>query len=259
MINFALGEWIMVGALLAGLGRHVLQLGAVGALVFAGLGMIALAACFNHLVVRHLVARPAISAIMVTLGLGMLMRSLAPQLFANVPAMIPPSMQNVMLGEIGIATDKLAAATVAVMCTAAIGVFYRYSRTGIALRAMADDPQAAMSAGIDVGRHMLFAWALTGVVAVVAGVLWVSVAGSGFGLALVGLKVFPIVIIGGLDSIAGTIVAAIAIGVLESLGAGYLDERLGSGFGTILPYFVLLAMMAVRPHGLFGRPRIERV
>ena len=76
---------------------------------------------------------------------------------------------------------------------------------------------------------------------------------------MVGLKVFPIVIIGGLDSIAGTIVAAIGIGVLESLGAGYLDERLGSGFGTIVPYLVLLAMLAVRPHGLFGRPRIERV
>ena len=100
MINFALGEWIMVGALLAGLGRHVLQLGAVGALLFAGLGMIVLATCFNHLVVRHLVARPAISAIMVTLGLGMIMRSVAPQLLANVPAMIPPSMQSVTLGEI---------------------------------------------------------------------------------------------------------------------------------------------------------------
>ena len=259
MINFALGEWIMVGALLAGLGRHVLGLGAIGALLFAGLGMIVLAACFNHLVVRHLVARPAISAIMVTLGLGMIMRSVTPQLFANVPEMIPPSMQSVTVGEIIIATDKLVAASIAVLCTAAIGAFYRYSRTGVALRAMADDPQAAMSAGIDTDRHLLFAWALTGVVAVIAGVLWVSVAGSGFGLALVGLKVFPIVIIGGLDSIAGTIVAAIAIGVLESLGAGYLDERLGSGFGTIVPYFVLLVMLAVRPYGLFGRPRIERV
>ena len=259
MVNFALGEWIMVGALLAGLGRHVLQLGAVGAVVFAAFGMVLLAACFNHLVVRHLVARPAISAIMVTLGLGMIMRGVAPQLFADVPAMIPPSVQSVTLGELGVATNKLTAASVAILCTAAIAAFYRYSRTGIALRAMAEAPQAAMSVGIDVDRHLLFAWALTGVVAVVAGVLWVSVAGSGFGLALVGLKIFPIVIIGGLDSIVGTIVAAVAIGVLESLCTGYLDERLGSGFGTIVPYLALLAMLAVRPHGLFGRPRIERV
>ena len=98
-----------------------------------------------------------------------------------------------------------------------------------------------------------------GVVLVVAGVLWVFIAGSGFGVALVGLNIFPIVIIGGLDSIPGTIVAAIAIGVLESLSAGYLDEPLGSGFGNIAPYLALLVMLMLRPHGLFGHPRIERV
>ena len=140
-----------------------------------------------------------------------------------------------------------------------IGWFYRFSRTGLALRAIADDPQAAMSAGIDVERHLLIAWTLTGVVAVIAGVLWTLVAGSGFGLALVGLKVLPIALIGGLDSVAGTIVAAMAIGVLESLGSGYLDAHIGSGFGGIVPSLTLLAVLAVRPHGLFGRPRIERV
>jgi branched-chain amino acid transport system permease protein len=158
-----------------------------------------------------------------------------------------------------VAADKLVAAIVAALCTALIGWFYHYSRTGLALRAIADDPQAAMATGIDVERHLLIAWTLTGVVAVIAGVLWTLVAGSGFGLALIGLKVLPIVLIGGLDSVAGTIVAAVAIGVLESLGAGYLDEQLGSGFGGLVPYLALLVVLAVRPHGLFGRPRVERV
>ena len=261
MINFALGEWIMFGALLAGTGLHALQLGTVGALIFAAVAMVALAAGFTRLVVRHLIGCPAIAAIMVTLGLGMVMRGTAPLLFGGTPGMIPQTFlsEPLAIGGFAIATDKLAAASVAVLCTALIGSFYRYSRTGIALQAMADDAQAAMSVGIDVDRHLLFVWGLTGVVAVVAGVLWVYVAGSGFGVALVGLKVFPIVIVGGLNSVAGTMVAALAIGVLESLGAGYLDDLVGSGFGGIVPYLALLAMLALRPHGLFGRPRIERV
>jgi branched-chain amino acid transport system permease protein len=261
MLNFALGEWVMFGGLLAGTGMQLLPLGAVGALLFAAVVMAALAAGFSHLVVRRLVGRPAIAAIMVTLGLGMVMRGIAPFLFGSTAEVIPRELLARPLDIAGFAVgaDKLAAAIVATLCTALIGWFYQHSRTGLALRAIADDPQAAMSAGIDVERHLLIAWTLSGVVAVVAGALWTLIAGSGFGLALVGLKVLPIALIGGLDSIAGTIVAAVAIGVLESLGAGYLDEQLGSGFGGILPYLALLAVLAVRPHGLFGHPRIERV
>ncbi|HSI00356.1 MAG TPA: branched-chain amino acid ABC transporter permease [Reyranella sp.] len=261
MINFALGEWVMFGALLAGTGAQLLQLGAVGALLFAAVVMMALAAGFSHVVVRHMVGRPAIAAIMVTLGLGMVMRGVAPLLLGETAEVIPRDLLSrpVTIGSLAIASDKLVAAAVAVLCTALIGWFYRYSRTGLALRAIADDAQAAMSAGIDVERHLMVVWTLTGVVAVIAGALWTLVAGAGFGLAVVGLKVLPIALIGGLDSIAGTIVAAMAIGVLESLGAGYLDASLGSGFGALVPYLALLALLAVRPHGLFGRPRIERV
>jgi branched-chain amino acid transport system permease protein len=261
MINFALGEWIMFGALLAGAGAHALRLGGVGGFLFAVLVMAALAWTFGQLVVRRLIARPPIAALMVTLGLGMMMRGVAPVLFGDSPGLIPQTLlrEPLVAGEIAIAADKLGAGGVAALCTALIGWFYRHSRTGLAVRAMADDPQAAMSVGIDVERHLLLVWALTGVVAVVAGVLWLFVAGSGFGVALIGLKIFPIVIIGGLDSVAGTIVAAMAIGVLESLGSGYLDGAVGSGFGGIMPYLALLAMLVVRPHGLFGSPRIERV
>src|SRR5438105_3983824 len=127
-----------------------------------------------------------------------------------------------------------------------------------ALRAIADDQQAAMSAGIDLHRHFAITWALVGVVSVLAGTLWTLVAGGGLGMVLVGLKVFPIVIIGGLDSIAGTIVGALAVGVLESLAAGYLDPPLGGGFSNIASYLVLLAALFVRPYGLFGRPDVRR-
>jgi branched-chain amino acid transport system permease protein len=261
MMNFALGEWVVFGAVLAGTGLHLLHLGTVAALLFAVFGMIALAAVFYRVAVRRLVARPAVSAIMATLGLGMVMRGSGLLFFSATPGLLPPSLlsEPLMIGGVGIAAGKLAAAGVALASTALIGAFWHFSRTGIALRALADDPQAAMSAGIDVDRHLLIVWGLSGLVAVVAGVLWTFVTGGGFGVALIGLKVFPIVILGGLDSIAGTLVAAIAVGVIESLGAGYLDDALGRGFGSIAPYLVLLAMLMLRPHGLFGQPRIERV
>jgi branched-chain amino acid transport system permease protein len=158
-----------------------------------------------------------------------------------------------------IATDKLVAAIVAALCIALVGTFYQYSRTGLALQALADDRQTAMSVGIDIDHHLLIVWAIAGVISVAAGVLWTFVSGGGFGVALVGLKVFPIVIIGGLDSILGAILGAMIIGVLESLGAGYLDPQFGGGFGNIASYLLLIAMLVWRPAGLLGRPRIERV
>jgi branched-chain amino acid transport system permease protein len=97
------------------------------------------------------------------------------------------------------------------------------------------------------------------VLSVIAGTLWTFVSGGGFGLDLVGLKVFPIVVVGGLDSIPGTIVGALVIGVVESLAAGSLDTRVGGGFSHIASYLVLLATLFVRPYGLFGRPQVERV
>jgi branched-chain amino acid transport system permease protein len=261
MINFAIGEWVMWGALLAGVGAHVIGLGLVAALVFACAGMIALAFTFNRLVLCRMTAPPVIASIMITLALGAVMRGAGAIIFAGVPSGIslPIIADQIMINGVPVATDKLVAAIIAALCIVLVGIFYRHSRTGLALQALADDRQTAMSVGIDVDRHLLVVWSIAGVISVAGGVLWTFVAGGGFGVALVGLKVFPIVIIGGLDSIRGAIVGAMTIGMLESLGAGYLDPNLGGGFGNIASYLLLIAMLIVRPSGLFGRPRIERV
>ena len=134
----------------------------------------------------------------ITLGLGALMRGAGAVIFAGVPSGIslPISVDRITIGGVPIATDKLVAAIVAAFCIAFVGVFYRHSRTGLALQAIADDRQTAMSVGIDIDHHMLIVWVITGVISVAAGVLWIFVSGGGFGVALVGLKVFPIVIIG---------------------------------------------------------------
>jgi branched-chain amino acid transport system permease protein len=163
-----------------------------------------------------------------------------------------------MLG-IRIPVGRLVALVVAAAAIAVMGAFFRWSRTGVALRALADDQQVALSMGIDVHRHLAIAWGMVGVLAVIGGVLWTMVAGVGFGLVLLGLMVFPIVVIGGLDSFAGSIVGAVAIGVLESLTAGYVDPLVGAGFSSIAPYVLLLVVLFVWPYGLFGRPDARRV
>jgi branched-chain amino acid transport system permease protein len=261
VINFALGEWIMFGALLAAAGQYSLGLGLAGAVLFAAAGMAALGVVFNAVVVRRLAGHPVIALIMVTIGLGAVMRGSAALIFAGLPRGIalPVSPEPLLLQGVPVAPEKLIAALVAAAAIALVTWLYRRSRTGIALRAIADDPQAALAAGIDVHRHFALLWAATGVIAVIAGILWTFVAGAGFGMALVGLKIFPIVIIGGLDSLPGTIVAAMLIGLTESLATGYLDPLLGGGFGILASWLLLMLAMMARPYGLFGQPPAARV
>jgi branched-chain amino acid transport system permease protein len=261
MINFALGEWTMLAATLVAAGLTVPGLGLPASLAAACLGMVAVGLAFNHVVVRPLVGRPVIALVMVTLGLGALLRGATAIVFRDVPRRIaaPLPADTIDLHGVLVSTDKLAAAAVAAVAVALATWFFRSSRAGLALRAIADDPQIAMAMGIDVQRHFAIAWSLVGVLSVVAGTLWTLVASSGFGVVLVGLRVLPIVILGGLDSLPGALVAAVVVGVLEGVVANYLDEYLGGGFSTIASYLMLLAVLLARPHGLFGRPSATRV
>ena len=261
MINFAVGEWIMFGALLAGAGYYTLGLGLAGAVLFAAIGMAVFGIAFNGIVVGRLTSHPVISLIMVTIGLGAMMRGTAALVFTGIPSGIPlpVSTEPWLLNGLLVSPEKLMAALIAAGAIALLSWLYHYSRTGIALRAIADDPTAASAAGINTRHLFALVWAITGITSAIAGILWVFVTGGGFGVALVGLKIFPIVIIGGLDSLPGTIVAAMSIGILESLGAGYLDPQLGPGFGTVASYGLLLAMLIARPYGLFGHAPAVRV
>ena len=154
---------------------------------------------------------------------------------------------------------RLVAAAIAIVCITAVTAFFRFSRTGLALRAISEDQQVAMAMGIDVRGHLALTWAIVGVISVFTGTLWTAISGGGLGVVIIGLKVFPILVVGGLDSVPGIMVGAVLIGVLESLAAGYVDPLLGAGFSSIAPYLLLLAVLFVRPHGMFGRARIERV
>jgi branched-chain amino acid transport system permease protein len=261
MINFAVGEWVMLGSRMVAFGLHGPGLGLGGALGLACAGMAAVGTAFNGLVMRRLFGQPVISLIMVTIGLGTLMRGAAALVFAGISSEIAPPvpLEPFVIRGVPISADRVVAAAVAGLCIAALTWFFHGSRTGLALRAIASDQQVAMALGMDLQRHFAITWALVGVISVLAGTLWSMASGGGFGLELVGLKVFPIVIVGGLDSIAGTIVGGFAIGVVESLAAGYVDPVVGGGFSRVVSYVVLVAALVVRPYGLFGRPVVERV
>ena len=137
--------------------------------------------------------------------------------------------------------------------------FFKKSRMGVAMRAVADNQQVAQAMGINVERYFALAWAMAGVVSALGGVVWGSMLGVDVHLALVGLKVFPVVILGGLDSIGGALVGGLIIGIVESLAAGYLDPYVGGGTKDFAPYVLMILVLMIRPYGIFGKRKIERV
>ena len=148
---------------------------------------------------------------------------------------------------------------VAVLFFIVFSLFFKKSRMGVAMRAVADNQQVAQAMGINVERYFAYAWAMAGVVSALGGIVWGSMLGVDVQLALVGLKVFPVVILGGLDSIGGALVGGLIIGIVESLAAGYLDPYVGGGTKDFAPYVLMILVLMIRPYGIFGRRQIERV
>jgi branched-chain amino acid transport system permease protein len=259
--NFAVGEFVTLASRLVAAGLHLFGLGLGGALAVGCAGMMAVGVAVSRGIFRRLAGQPLMTLIMATIGLGTLMRGSSTLVFAGLSGSIAPALPagSLAIGGVPLSSDKVLAAVLAGFCVIAVSWFFRASRTGLALRAIASDPHVALGVGIDLHRHAAITWALVGVLSVAAGTLWTLASGGGFGLQLLGLKVFPIVILGGLDSVPGAVIGAFAIGVLESLAAGYLDPFVGGGFSRVTAYLVLLAALLVRPHGLFGHAEVRRI
>jgi branched-chain amino acid transport system permease protein len=226
MINFAVGECVTLASRLVAFGVHGLGLGLGGGVAVGCAGMVAVMMGFNEAVLRQLAGRPVIALTMITIGLATLVRGATALLLGGAPSGIVAALpEPIVVGTVPIAVEKVVAALIAIACIATLSWALQRSRTGVALRAIADDQQSAMAVGIDLHRYFGLTWALMGVVSVVGGTLWTVVAGGGFGMALVGLKVFPIVIIGGLDSVGGTIVGAVLVGLCRSGGRRRLQQH----------------------------------
>ena len=260
-INFAQGEFVMLaGFIIAGmmvLAGAPFWVGVVVALA----GMVAFGFGLERIVLRPLIGRPIIAVIMATIGLATVLRGAAPLFFgAETQALpLPVSDEPIVLGPFSLPPGQVVGALLSLGFLAAFSWFFLKSRMGVAMRAVADNQQVAMAMGINVERYFAIAWGMAGIVAALGGLAWGALLGVDVHLALVGLKVFPVVILGGLDSVLGAIVGGLIVGVVENLAAGYLDPLVGGGTKDFAPYVLMILMLMIRPYGIFGKRRIERV
>ena len=215
-------------------------------------GMIAFCFGLERVVLRQLLGRPTVAVIMATIGLASLIRGVATLTFGPACAQSPcrSATSPVFLGPMMLPPIQLVGAAVSLLFLAAFTWFFLKTRMGVAMRAVADNQTVSMGMGINVPRYFALAWAMTGIVSALGGVIWGAMLGVDNQLPLVGLKVFPVVILGGLDSIVGAVVGGLIVGVVEALAAGYLDPLVGGGTKDFAPYVLMIAGAdgaAVRP------------
>jgi branched-chain amino acid transport system permease protein len=257
--NFAQGEFVMFGGFIAAAAITAMPWWA--ATVIAAAGMVIFCFGLERVVLRPLLGRPVIAVIMATIGVAALLRGVATLAFgAGTRAITLPIPDNpFFLGPVMLPPIDLVGAVASLLFFAGFTWFFLRTRMGLAMRAVAENQQVASAMGIDVRRYSALAWAMTGLVSALGGVIWGAQLGVDNQLALVGLKVFPVVILGGFESIGGAVVGGLIVGVVESLSAGYLDPLVGGGTKDFMPYVLMIAALMVRPYGIFGKVPVERV
>ena len=223
--------------------------------------MVVFALATERLVLRPLVNQPQISLFMATIGLTFILEGLSQAVWGSVVRGLDLGIPDTPLEVKGVLISKfdLVASATAGGLVAILAVFFQVTRVGRALRAVADDHQAALSVGIPLERIWAVVWAAAGGVALVTGLLWGSRLGVQFALTQVALKALPVIILGGFTSIAGAIVGGLMVGASEKVAEVYLGPVIGGGIENWFPYVLALLFLLVRPDGLFGEKRIERV
>jgi len=260
-INFAQGEFVMIAGFVAASALVVWGAPLWIAVILALGGLIAFGFVLERVMLRKLIGRPVIAVVMATIGLASILRGAGPfGIFSGTkPLPLPIREEPFILGPLFLPPIQLLGAGVSLAFLAGFGWFFLKSRKGIAMRAVADNQQVAMAMGIDVERYFGVAWAMTGVVSALGGILWGNLVGVDVNLALVGFKVFPVVILGGLDSIPGAIIGGLIVGIVENVASGYIDPYVGGGTKDFAPYVLMIMALMVRPYGIFGKKIIERI
>ena len=260
-VNFAQGEFVMISGILV-----AAALGVWGAPLWLAVGlgigaMIAFGFGLERVMLRKLIGRPVIAVVMATIGLASILRGIGPTAFGagSRPLPLPIPDEPFIIGPLFIPPIQLVGGLVSLLFLAGFGWFFVKSRKGIAMRAVADNQQVAMAMGINVEKYFGLAWAMTGMVSALGGIIWGNIIGVDVNLSLVGFKVFPVVILGGLDSIPGAVVGGLIVGLVENIAAGYVDPYVGGGTKDFAPYVLMILALMIRPYGIFGKKIIERV
>jgi branched-chain amino acid transport system permease protein len=276
VFNFAQGAMVLFAALAmarfsewfpALLGFDSLVLANVLAFVAAMALMVAVAWLIERLALSRLVNQEAITLLMATLGITYFLDGFGQTLFGSdiykIDVGLPKDpiflLESVFEGGVLVNKEDLYAAVIAAALVIGLSIFFQYTSTGRALRAVADDHQAAQSIGIPLNRIWVIVWSVAGFVALVAGIIWGSKLGVQFSLSLVALKALPVVILGGLTSVPGAIIGGLIIGVGEKLSEIYIGSHIGGGIEIWFGYVLVLFVLLVRPQGLFGEKIIDRV
>jgi branched-chain amino acid transport system permease protein len=260
-VNFAQGEFVMIAGFVAVGALTVLGVPLWLSILAALVGMVVFGFALERVMLRKLIGRPVIAIVMATIGLAAILRGLGPfGIFQGTrPLPLPLPDEPFLLGPLFIPPIQLVGGLVSLAVLACFGYFFLKSRKGIAMRAVADNQQVALAMGINVERYFGVAWAMTGIVSALGGVLWGNMLGVDVNLALVGFKVFPVVILGGLDSIPGAVIGGLIVGIVENVAAGYVDPFVGGGTKDFAPYVLMILALMIRPYGIFGKRIIERV
>jgi len=276
VFNFAQGAMVLFAALAMArfsewlpqlLGNDSKVLDNVLAFAAAMVLMVAVAWLIERLVLSKLVNQEGITLLMATLGITYFLDGFGQTLFGSaiykIDVGLPKDpmflLQSVFQDGVLVNKEDLYAAAIAAALVIALSLFFQYTSTGRALRAVADDHQAAQSIGIPLNRIWVIVWSVAGFVALVAGVIWGSKLGVQFSLSLVALKALPVVILGGLTSVPGAIIGGLIIGVGEKVSEVYLGPFMGGGIEIWFGYVLVLFVLLVRPQGLFGEKIIDRV
>ena len=276
VFNFAQGAMVLFAALAmarfsewvpAWLGFESLLLANIIAFVLAAMCMLIFAWLVERLVLRHLVNQEAVTLLMATLGITYFLDGFGQTIFGSAVYRINVGMpkepifvlDNLFQGGLLVNKEDLIAALIAATLVAVLSLFFQKTTTGRALRAVADDHQAAQSIGIPLNRMWVIVWFVAGITALVAGIIWGSKIGVQFSLTTVALKALPVIILGGLTSVPGAIIGGLIIGVGEKISEVYLGPLVGGGIEIWFAYVLALVFLLFRPQGLFGEKIIDRV
>jgi branched-chain amino acid transport system permease protein len=261
VLNLATGQFMTLGAFVCLSVMSEMSapfyVAFVVTLAFAAL----LGVIIERIVLRPLIGEPIISIIMVTIGLASILRGLthiiwSPE-YRSFPQIFPP--QPLDLGWAIVPSGLLWGFIFAVICTILFTAIFRFTRTGLAMRATASNQQAALSMGISVKSVFALSWSFAAITAAVGGIVIGNISGISIHLGHIGLKVLSVIILGGLDSIIGAIIGGFIIGLLENFAGVFLDPVFGGGTKEVVPFVVLVVIIMIRPYGMFGKELIERV
>lgn len=268
VISFAQPALMVAGAVAVSLFGTELGVGYIPSVLLGMAFAAVLALVVERAALRPMVGRPPFVAAIVTLGVDIVIRNITNQVIGVTPKQVgdPFGFGSFAVGGASVSHRDVAAFVVSLVLLAALFAFFKYSRTGLAMRAAAFDQEVALVQGINVGTVFALSWAMAAALAVVAGVFLAGESGVNQQTFTGAFKALPAIILGGLDSIGGAVIGGFAVGVVEAafatyqgVGPGQFLSFLGNNFSVVSPYLIMLIVLMVRPFGLFGTPEIERV